>query len=148
MTAKIWLHAAFLWLHRTLGLGRDLKIHAALPQSWILNSSFITSKWKNHGGETVEVASWINSHICDRTLIDCNLTVSIHYVFSLTQCEADFSMRFCHRLEQIWLHIVSVSLTFMFYCFCFDCYCLILLLLPITSNGQDSPFSRLWPLKV
>ena len=50
----------------------------------------------------------------------------------------------CNREEQIWLHIRSVSftLTFIFYCFCFE-----LRMLPITWDIQESPFSRLWPLR-
>ena len=51
----------------------------------------------------------------------------------------------CHREQQLWLRIRSVSftLTFVFYCFCFK-----LRMLPIAWNIQDSPFSRLWPLRV
>lgn len=58
------------------GFGIDLKIHITVPKIEILNSSFkqinkqnpssfITSKWKNYGGETVQAASWINSYIRD-----------------------------------------------------------------------------------
>ena len=51
----------------------------------------------------------------------------------------------CNRGEQIWLYIRSVSftLTSVFCCFCFH-----LLMLPIAWNIQESPFSRLWPLRV
>ena len=53
--------------------------------------------------------------------------------------------KWCNREEQIWLHVGSVSftLTFVFYCFGYK-----LRMLPTAWNMQDSPFSRLWPLKV
>ena len=43
----------------------------------------------------------------------------------------------------LWLlHTLSIHLTFVFYCFCFR-----LRMLPRAWNRQDSPFSRLWPLR-
>ena len=75
---------------------------------------------------------------------------------AMVTCDQSKTWRFkgqsSYNKEQTWLHIESISVALTFVLFCL---CLVLFALPhcksmwfIASKIQESPFLRLWPLKI